>query len=148
VWVQQTRHKIESLPVLVQICDPPILHVLPDVFAYRLDTDIHWWHGKFSAHVSSDQPSIAVDFAPVELSPTHCPHADVDVSLKDFHPHYPRQSCPFCLCHPLPYSFGHSSSSFPEEKNDEGRKWKKNLEAQQKSDQILSVTLWPWQGVQ
>ena len=29
---------------------------------------------------------ITVDFAPVELSPTHCPHADVDVSLKDFPP--------------------------------------------------------------
>jgi hypothetical protein len=29
--VQQTRHKIESLPVLTQICDPSILHVLPDV---------------------------------------------------------------------------------------------------------------------
>ncbi len=26
------------------------------------------------------------DFAPVELSPTHCPHTDVDVSLKDFPP--------------------------------------------------------------
>ena len=62
--------------------------------------------------VSSAQPSIAVDLAPVELSPTHCPRADVDVSLKDSHPHHPRQSCPFCLCHPLPYSFFHSSSSF------------------------------------
>jgi hypothetical protein len=39
--VQQTRHKIESLSVLSQICDPPILHVLPDVLAYRLDTDMH-----------------------------------------------------------------------------------------------------------
>jgi hypothetical protein len=29
---------------------------------------------------------ITVDFAPVELSPTHCPHADLDVSLKDFPP--------------------------------------------------------------
>ena len=29
---------------------------------------------------------ITVDFAPVELSPTHCPRADVDVSLKDFPP--------------------------------------------------------------
>jgi hypothetical protein len=40
VWVQQTRHKIESLPVLAQICDPSILHVLPDVFAYRLTREI------------------------------------------------------------------------------------------------------------
>ncbi len=53
VWVQQTRHKIESLPVLDQICDPPILHVLPDVLTYIVDTGMHWWHGKFSVHVSS-----------------------------------------------------------------------------------------------
>ncbi len=57
VRVQQTRHKIESLPVLTQICDPPILHVLPDVFAYKWDTDMHWWHGKFSA-LSSTQTSL------------------------------------------------------------------------------------------
>ncbi len=58
VWVQQTRHTIESLPVLVQICDPPILHVLHDVLAYRLDTGMCWWHGKFSEDVSSAQPSL------------------------------------------------------------------------------------------
>ncbi len=57
-WVQQTRHKIEFLPVLTQICDPPILHVLPDVLTYILDTVMHWWHGKFSVHVSSDQSSL------------------------------------------------------------------------------------------
>ena len=27
---------------------------------------------------------ITADFAPVELSPTHCPHTDVDVSLNSF----------------------------------------------------------------
>jgi hypothetical protein len=86
VWVQQTRHKIESLLVLPQICDPPILHVLPDFFTYRLDTGIHWWHGKFSAHVCRTQTSITVNYTSVELSPTHCPRADVDVSLKDFPP--------------------------------------------------------------
>ena len=60
----------------------------------------------------SAQSSMAVDFAPVEISPTHGPRMDVDVSLTDFHPHYLRHSCPFCLCHPLPYSFCHSSSPF------------------------------------
>ena len=31
---------------------------------------------------------------------------------KTFHPHHARQSCPFCLCHPLPYSFFHHSYPF------------------------------------
>ena len=90
-WVQQTRHKIESLPVLAQICDPPILHVLPDVFAYRLDTGMRWWHGKFSAHVCSAQPSLlnrrglslldaSKMFTLVRIAVDWTP-ADVDVSL-------------------------------------------------------------------
>ncbi len=45
VGVQLTRNKIESLPVLNQFCDPPILQVLPNIFAYWLDTGMGWWHG-------------------------------------------------------------------------------------------------------
>jgi hypothetical protein len=35
-----------------------ILHVLPDVLTYWLDTVMRRWHGKFSAHVCSTQPSL------------------------------------------------------------------------------------------
>ena len=37
-------------------------------------------------HVHTGAYRITVDFTPVTFSPTHCPHVDVDVSLKDFPP--------------------------------------------------------------
>ncbi len=45
---------------------------------------------------------ITVDFATVELSPTHCPHTDVDVSLKGFPP---ASSQEVLTILPLPASF-------------------------------------------
>ena len=58
----------------------------------------YWGESQLTSHLWS----ITVDFTPVEFSPTHCPRADVDVSLKDFPPassprggnrstHYPRK---------------------------------------------------------
>jgi hypothetical protein len=42
------------------------------------------------------------------------------------HPHHPRQSCPFCLYHPLPYLFFHYSSPFLHEG------WKKDFQENKK----------------
>jgi hypothetical protein len=55
---------------------------------------------------------ITVDFVPVELSPTHCPHVDVNVSLKDFPPVSSETVLPLLPLTPSPVLFFHSSSSF------------------------------------
>jgi hypothetical protein len=74
---------------------------------------------------------ITVDFAPVELSPTHCPRTDVDVSLKDFPP---ASSEVVLLLLPLSPSpvFVFSFLFFILHKE-----WKKNSKKKIKSSQIL-----------
>ncbi len=77
---------------------------------------------------------ITVDFAPVELSPTHCPLADVDVSLKVFPPESSETVLPLFACHPLPYSF-FSFLLFILHKG-----WKKNFQKNKKLVKFSSVT--------